>query len=198
LRGRDRTDEQALVDGLFVVPVTDRPRGLLAHHLDGRFMPMDPRELQGVVDRLLPRVEMAGVDHVLGVPEGGTVVAFAFAQAVGLPLVLSSRMVAALPDAIYFEEPHSVTADRHNYIYGLRRGDHVIIVDDEVTTGRTLLNAVRALRGAGITVDQLVVLLASDDPATAERFAAEGITIHAAWRMPIAISDAIVGSVAER
>lgn len=198
LRSLERSDEQALIDGLFVVPVNNRPRGLLGYQFDGRFRSMDTRELQAVVERLVPEVDLAGVDHVLGVPEGGTAVAFAFAQAVGLPLVLSTRMDAQLPDAIYFEEPHSVSADRHNWIYGLRRGDHVVIVDDEISTGHTLLNAVRALRAAGITVDRLVVLLASSDPQTAERLAAEGITVHAAARMPIDVSNAIVGSVVVR
>lgn len=189
--------EQALSDGLYVVPVKDRPRGLLGHHLDGRFGPMDPQELQALVDRLVSEVDLTGVNHVLGIPEGGTVVAFAFARTCGLPLVLSSRMNADLPHPIYFEEPHSVTADRHNYVYGLRPGDCVVIVDDEITTGRTLVNAVRALRAAGVAIDQLVVLVASEDPATLRRLEAEGLRVHAASRMSARMTDAIVGSVTE-
>jgi adenine phosphoribosyltransferase len=182
---------------LFVVPVKDRARGLLAHELDGRFRPMDPRLLHEVVQRLVAQVDISGIDHVLGIPEGGAMVALEFARIVGLPLVLSSRMRADMPGAIYFEEPHSVTADRHNFVYGLKPGDHVVIVDDEINTGRTLVNAAQALRAAGVLVDRIVVLLASAEAQTLARIDDAGLTLTSAFTVPIEVGRAVAGTASD-
>src|ERR1019366_10692710 len=58
--------------------------------------------------------------------------------------------------------------------------DHVIVVEDEVTSGRTIINTVRALRAAGIRCDQVATIYAADDPEMRARVAAEGIRLHAA------------------
>ena len=59
-------------------------------------------------------------------------------------------------------------------------GDHVIVVEDEVSSGTTIVNCVRALRAAGIRCDQVATIYAADDPAMRARVAAEGIRLHAA------------------
>jgi adenine phosphoribosyltransferase len=182
---------------LFVVPIKDRARGLLGHELDGRFRPMNPRLLHEVVQRLVAEVDLSDIDHVLGIPEGGTIVALEFARIAGLPLVLSSRMRADIPDTIYFEEPHSVTADRHNFVYGLRRGDRVVIVDDEINSGRTLVNAALALRAAGVEVDRIVVLLASADAETLARIRDAGLRLISAFTVPTDVGRALNGGSAD-
>ena len=45
---------------------------------------------------------------------------------------------------IHFIEPHSER--KNHYIYGLRSGDKVVIIDDEVTTGSTFLNVTKYAR----------------------------------------------------
>ena len=181
---------------LFVVPVKDRSRALLGHPLDGRFRPMDPNRLHDVVVRLAALVDRSEIDYVLGIPEGGTIVAFEFARIAGLPLVLSSRMQADVPGAIYFEEAHSVTADRDNFVYGLKPGDRVVIVDDEITTGHTLVNAAHALRDAGIAVDLIVVLFANDDSETVARMSGAGLSVISAFAMPAETGREITGAAA--
>lgn len=56
----------------------------------------------------------------------------------------------------------------------------MIVVEDEVTSGRTIINTVRALRAAGIRCDQVATIYAADDPAMRARVAAEGIKLHVA------------------
>jgi adenine/guanine phosphoribosyltransferase-like PRPP-binding protein len=126
---------------------------------------------------------MEGVDYVVGFPEGGALPAFAFAQITERPLVLSTRLRLSLSPVISFEEPHTSIGVTH-HLHGLREGDRVVIIEDEVTSGRTLVNAVRALRGAGVQVDDVGVLLVVDHPALWKLMTDEKVSLHAQARLP--------------
>jgi len=157
----------------------------IVHRLDGRYGAMDPEELAGVVGKLAGTMDVAAVDYVLGFPEGGSIPAFAFAQLVGRPLILSTRLAFTLPGvaAIAFVEPHTSIGKTH-YVHGLSRGHRVVIVEDEVTTGRTLLAAIRALRAAGVEVAQAGALLAVDDPRMWRAMEEEKVSLHVVYRLP--------------
>ena len=166
-----------------LVSAANQARDQIAHRLDGRYGPMDPRELAPHVRDLAAAIDTADVDYVLGFPEGGVIPAFAFAQAVGLPLIISTRLRMALPGAVSFEEPHSGLGTAH-YLHGLHEGDRVVIVEDEVTTGRTIVNAVRALRQSGVHISRVGAVLAVDDPAMWQSMHDEKISLHVGARLP--------------
>ena len=172
-----------LVDSVTIVSPPNEPRGQIAHALDARFQPLTPSDLVAAVRELAAGLDVGEIDYVLGFPEGGVVPAFAFAHLVGRPLVLSTRFVLGDVGAISFDEPHSGLGRTH-YIQGLRAGDRVVIIEDEVTTGRTLVNAVRALRHAGVRIDAAGALLAVDDPAMWQAMRDEHISLLATSRLP--------------
>jgi orotate phosphoribosyltransferase len=99
--------------------------------------------------------------------------------------MLSTRLTYTLPGgpAIAFVEPHSSIGKTH-YLHGLSRGDRVVIVEDEVTTGRTLLSAARALREAGVAISQAGALLAVDDPRMWQAMEDEKVSLHVVYRLP--------------
>jgi len=172
-----------LAESVSIVSPPNEPRGQLAHALDARYRPLPPDELLSVVRELAAALDVSAIDYVLGFPEGGVVPAFAFAHLVGRPLLLSTRFVLEGSGALSFDEPHSGLGRTH-YIQGLAAGDRVIIIEDEVTTGRTLVNAVRALRGAGVTIDAAGALLAVDDPAMWQAMRDERISLVVTSRLP--------------
>jgi orotate phosphoribosyltransferase len=53
-------------------------------------------------------------------------------------------------------------------------------VEDEVSSGQTIINCVRALRAAKVRCDQVATIYVADNPALRARVAAEGIRLHAA------------------
>jgi adenine/guanine phosphoribosyltransferase-like PRPP-binding protein len=179
------------VDYLSRVSIAFRSDGVptITHPLDGRSGAMDPGELAAAVRRLADLMDLKEVDYVLGFPEGGSVPAFAFAHAVGRPLVLSTRLDFALPGVseIVFHVTHSPFGRIHR-IHGLKSGDRVVIVEDEVTSGGTLVSAVRALRAAGVQISQAGALLAVDDPAMWRTMEGEGISLRVLWRLPSGFS----------
>jgi adenine/guanine phosphoribosyltransferase-like PRPP-binding protein len=155
----------------------------LVHPFNGRFHPIDHDALDELIDSMVPRVDVASVDYVLGFPEGGSVPAYAFGRAVRRPVILASRLPLDLPDRISFEQPQANLGTTH-YIYGLGPGDRALIVEDELTNGRTAVNAVRALRRAGIEIAQVAALFAIDHPLLWQRMAAEDITLHVGVTLP--------------
>jgi adenine/guanine phosphoribosyltransferase-like PRPP-binding protein len=171
------------------VPIVGRARGQLANPLDGRYGPLDLSALRAAVARLIARADLAGVKYVVGIPEGGMVPAYAFAVAAGLPVVLATIWQPDLPGVISFSEDHDPPPQTLKYIYGLARGDHVIVVEDEVTSGNTVINCVRALRAAHIRCDQVAAIYVSDDPNLRRRLAAEAIELHAACLYAKDIAD---------
>jgi adenine/guanine phosphoribosyltransferase-like PRPP-binding protein len=163
-----------------VQPIVGRARGQLASPVDGRYGPMHPDDLRSAIARLAREVDIEGVKYVLGVPEGGYIPAFAFAAEVGLRLVLASIWQPNVPGVVSFVEEHNTQFARAKHFHGLSPGDHVIVVEDEVSSGQTIINCVRALRAAAIRCDQVATIYAADDPAMHARVAAEGIRLHAA------------------
>jgi adenine phosphoribosyltransferase len=172
-----------LLESVSIISPANEPRGQIVHALDGRYQPFRPAELVSAVRELAAGLDVNAIDYVLGFPEGGITPAFAFAHLVDRPLILSTRFVLEGPGVISFEEPHSGLGKTH-YIRGLREGDRVVVIEDEVTTGRTLINAVRALRGAGVQIDAAGALLAVDDPAMWQSMKNEDISLVVTSRLP--------------
>jgi adenine/guanine phosphoribosyltransferase-like PRPP-binding protein len=154
----------------------------MSHPLNGRFRAIDHAILEGLVESLAGAVDMSRVDYVVGFPEGGSGPAYAFARRVGRPLVVSSTLAVALP-AVSFTLTDSVQAPT-KHIYGLAAGDRVVILEDEITTGRTVIAAARSLRAAGVEVEAVVALLAVDHPSLWKRMEEEGLPLHVGGRLP--------------
>jgi orotate phosphoribosyltransferase len=86
------------------------------------------------------------------------------------------------PDAtgvISFCQDHVRSSSGGKHVVGLSAGKTVIVVEDEVTSGWTIINCVRALRAAGVHCNQVATIYAADDPAVRARFVDEGIRFHA-------------------
>ena len=180
------------LDEVSVIGSTEQRRRIFAHPFDPRYRALDVKRLREAVAGLAAVIDTAAVDYVLGFPVGGIIPALAFAEIADRPLIVSMLLEPEQPGAIRFEEPHSVVAPVH-YIQGLRPGERVVIIEDEVTTGRTAVNAVRALRAAGVRVGDVGALLVVDHPSVWARFAAAEVALHACVKLPPAYGAAIAG-----
>lgn len=168
---------EAIRGRIRLVSGADGRKRHLMHPFNGRFHPVDHAALETLVRAMVPRIDVSRVDYVLGFPEGGSIPAYAFGRAVGRPVILASRLPLDMPDTITFEQP-GARLGTTQYLYGLRAGDRVMVFEDELTSGHTAVNAARALRGAGVEIDQVAALFAIDHPALWRRLAAERVTLH--------------------
>jgi adenine phosphoribosyltransferase len=127
--------------------VAGRRRAQLGTSLDGRYGAMDMARLEQAIATLVRSVEDRDLNYVIGIPEGGLVPAYAFARQAGLrPVFATSYRPADAPFLVFQEEHDDALGAR--YLYGLQPVDRVVIVEDEVTSGRTAVNCVRALLAA--------------------------------------------------
>ena len=166
-----------------LVPGADGQKRHLLHPFNGRFNAVDHDALDALLGAMAPRIDLGSVDCVVGFPEGGSIPAYAFARLVGRPVVLASRIPLDLPDTITFEQPQANLGKTH-HLYGLRAGNRVMIFEDELTNGRTVVNAARALRRAGIEIDQIATLFAVDHPPLWRRMESERLTLHVGVLLP--------------
>lgn len=171
--------KEALV---FDFPIVARSRSQLGTPLDGRYGAMDPLQLQAAIASLSKLVDLNDIDYVIGIPEGGIAPAYEFASSCGLKLILASHSEPAKMDAIKFIEPHSYPDRSAKYIYGLKKGDKVIVVEDEVTTGKTIINCVNSLRNAGVICEDVVTIYCADDASIFEKVTSENIRLSYLWQ----------------
>jgi adenine/guanine phosphoribosyltransferase-like PRPP-binding protein len=140
-----------VVERLGVGPASRRER--VIHSLDGLEDAVHPDTLSAagarLRNRLLAEVPTAldAVDFLLGLDAGGILPTVSLASAAALPYKIAWKLQLPLAGAVRFSEPHALRTDV--FVYGIAPGQRMVLVDDEVTTGRTLADLTRRLREAG-------------------------------------------------
>ncbi|EGX59789.1 phosphoribosyltransferase [Streptomyces zinciresistens K42] len=140
-----------IVERLSVGATSRRER--VIHSLDGLENPVHPETLAhtgaGLWRLLQEQVPdgLGSVDFLLGLDAGGILPTVALASAAQLPYKIAWKLHLPLDGAVRFSEPHAMRTDV--FAYGITPGQRIVVVDDEITTGRTLADLTRRLREAG-------------------------------------------------
>ncbi|MFF8485966.1 phosphoribosyltransferase [Streptomyces antibioticus] len=140
-----------IVERLSVGSTSRRER--VIHSLDGLEDPVHPDTLAHTgadLWRLLQEQVPDGLDSVdflLGLDAGGILPTVSLAGAAQFPYKIAWKLHLPLDGAVRFSEPHAMRTDV--FAYGIAPGQRIVIVDDEITTGRTLADLTRRLREAG-------------------------------------------------
>lgn len=140
-----------IVERLSVGPDSRRER--VIHSLDGLESAVHPDVLASVGAQLWQRVlaeipeALVTADFLLGLDAGGILPTVSLASAAQLPYKIAWKLHLPLRGAVRFSEPHAMRTDV--FAYGITTGQRMLLVDDEITTGRTLADLTRRLREAG-------------------------------------------------
>jgi adenine/guanine phosphoribosyltransferase-like PRPP-binding protein len=186
-------DPGAPLEDLVGLALRRNPRRahLLVSSVLGKHVPADPREVHGAGLRLGERVRerLGGAPAVvLGFAETATGLGHCVAEALAAPYLHSTRRL--VPTAVAyagFEEEHS-HATGHQLLPDdpalLTAGDVLVLVDDELSTGRTALNTIAALHAVAphrrYLIAALVDLRSDADQAAMHTFGERlGATIEA-------------------
>ncbi|NUC71043.1 orotate phosphoribosyltransferase [Haloterrigena sp. SYSU A558-1] len=118
--------------------------GTSEYYVDKYLFETDPDCLEAVAEAFADR--LAADDKLGGVALGGVPLAAATSVAAGVPYVIARKQRKEYGTG--------------NLIEGrLEDGEEVVVVEDIVTTGTSLVEAVEALREAGATVERALVVV---------------------------------------
>jgi len=104
-------------------------------------------------------------DVIAGVATGAIGIGILVAEYMGLPFV--------------YVRPEAKKHGRKNQIEGfIQKGQNVVVVEDLISTGRSSLNAVKALRAAEVNVKGMVAIFTYGFEVAAKNFAKENVSLH--------------------
>jgi len=138
------------------------------YYIDLRLLPSYPSALERIAEMYVEVLENEvglGNLKVAGIPTAG------------LPLATAVSLRARLP-LIYVRETPKLHGEMKMIEGALSRGDTVVLIDDLVTTGGSLLKAAEAVRASGGRVEHAVVLIDREEGGS-ENLARAGIRLHA-------------------
>jgi adenine phosphoribosyltransferase len=132
-----------------------------------------PELIREVVSHIV-RIADLDVDKIVTVEAMGIPIGIALSMITDIPLVIIRKRKYGLPGEI---EVNQITRYSKSQLFlnGIGKGDRVIVVDDVVSTGGTLLATLDSLRFAEAIVKDVVVVIRRGDGV--ERLKAKGYYI---------------------
>lgn len=104
-------------------------------------------------------------DVIAGVATGAIGIGILVAESLGLPFV--------------YVRPEAKKHGRQNQIEGfIQKGQNVVVVEDLISTGKSSLNAVRALKEAEVNVKGMVAIFTYGFQVAKDNFEKENISLH--------------------
>ncbi len=138
-------------------------------YIDLRLLVSDPAALRMAAQAYAERLRSLSFDRLAGVPYGALPIATVIGQILGRPLIYPRKEV----------KQHGLGRRIEG---GYRAGERVVLIEDLITSGGSVLEAAETLRAAGLQVTDAVALI-DREQGGAERLAAAGITVHAVMRL---------------
>ena len=104
-------------------------------------------------------------DVIAGVATGAIGIGILVAEYLGLPFV--------------YVRPEAKSHGRQNQIEGfIQKGQNVVVVEDLISTGKSSLNAVKALREAKVNVKGMVAIFSYGFEVASDNFKKENVQLH--------------------
>lgn len=136
------------------------------YYVDLRLLPSHPLLFDHATNMAAKLIEDMGLeyDRVCAVPTGGLPLGTLIAHKTEKPL-------------IYVRKKGKKHGEEQKIEGELNAGEHVLVVDDLITTGGSILEAIDTLRTSEVRVDDCIVLLDRTQGGK-ENLANEGVSLH--------------------
>jgi adenine phosphoribosyltransferase len=149
---------ERLKDSLIKSPVIKRGEyNYFIHPISDGVPSIDPRLVEEIADYITEIADL-NVDTILTIEAMGIPVANALSLKTGIPLTIVRKRPYFLEGEVELSQSTGYSKGAL-YINGLKKGDRVIIVDDVISTGGTLLALVKALRNIGVEISDVVCVI---------------------------------------
>jgi adenine phosphoribosyltransferase len=110
-----------------------------------------------VIDAIHSKIE-GQYDKIVTAEAMGIHLAAGLSLKTGKPFTIIRKRKYGLPDELEFDQVTGYSS-RKMYINGLKKGDRVVLLDDLISTGGTLIGILRALDQIGVEVVDVVIVI---------------------------------------
>jgi len=110
-----------------------------------------------VIDAMASMIE-GPYDKIVTAEAMGIHLAAGLSMKTGKPFTIIRKRKYGLPDEKEFDQETGYSS-RKMYINGLQRGDRVVLLDDLISTGGTLIGILRALDQMGVEVVDVIIVI---------------------------------------
>jgi len=131
-------------------------------------------ELIREVTANIVRIADLEVDKIVTVEAMGIPIGIGLSIITDIPLVIIRKRKYGLPGEIEISQKTGYSKSQL-FLNGIKEGDRVIVVDDVISTGGTLLATLESLKIAGATVVDVVIVVQRGDGV--ERLKSEGYAV---------------------
>ena len=165
---------ERLKKSLFEAPVFKRGEYNYFIHPITDGVPEIKPDLVREVAGYIVRIADLEVDKIVTIEAMGIPICMALSLITDIPLVIIRKKKYGLPGEI---EASQITGYSRSQLFlnGIKQGDRVVVVDDVVSTGGTLMATLSALKAAGAIVKDVVVVIQRGEGA--EKLRRQGYSI---------------------
>lgn len=153
-------------------------------YLDLRLLVSHPTALARVGRALARRAEALSYDRIAGIPYAG------------LPIAIAMSLVNERP-VVYPRREAKEYGTRKAIEGEFAPGEIALVVDDVVTSGSAKLEAIEQLRGAGLRVEDVLVVVDRSDPDH-DPMAAAGLRLHSVLRIEPLLDSLLAEGLIDR
>lgn len=147
------------------------------YYVDGKGLLLDPLGSKAFIDWLYPKLrEIKPRPVAIGGMEVGSIPIACLAMAMALEEDLQLLQAFVVRKQ---SKPHGTELKVEGH---LNSGDHVVIVDDVITTGRSTIKAIKAVEEVGCTVERIYCIVDREE-ARADGFAAYESRMESAFTL---------------
>lgn len=155
---------ERLHDSLRRAPIVSRGEySYFIHPISDGVPFLEAELLEEITDHII-RVANMDVDRILTIEAMGIPIATALSLRTGIPFSIVRKRSYALEGEITIPQRTGYSKGEL-YVNALKKGDKVLLVDDVISTGGTLLSLLHALKTAGIEVSDTVIVIERGDGA---------------------------------
>ncbi|MDG6242925.1 MAG: hypoxanthine/guanine phosphoribosyltransferase [Methanolobus sp.] len=149
---------------------------------------LHPGLLEEVTDHI---IAMTGkdFDKILAIEAMGIPLATAISMKTGIPFSIIRKRSYGLDGEIRLSQETGYSKGEL-YINDIRKGDRVLIVDDVISTGGTLMALIKALEGTGAVISDTVVVIERGDGVS--RLRQMGIDVKTLVRIDVTENGVLI------
>jgi len=139
-----------------------------SYYVDLRMIASFPHQFRKMIkhlqNQIIEKVGLENFDYIVSIPTGGLVIASSLAFETVKPLIYVRNK----------PKEYGTSKSIEGFI---ERGKKVLMIDDVVTTGGSIINAIESLKEAGIIVSDAFLIINRMEGA-AESLEAKGVKMH--------------------